>query len=112
MASIFSEKDLVDIERFAIGLSKAEVLLIYYKEEDDLTNADLKIFNMRYNRGRVMGKERAINCLFQSMEGKEGGKSALSYLIRVAEEWRVESKSNAGLSALGSILEAIDQNAD
>jgi hypothetical protein len=92
----FDKSELADIERLASGLSKAEVLDVFYMLEEELSQEDLDIFNRAYRKGRALAKAQAVDCLFVQMSGRQGVPGALAYLTRLADEWPSESEGNAG----------------
>ena len=84
---MFDEVDINDIQRYSTGLSEEEVLDIFGYELSELGADDLKVFNRAFKKGRALGKHRAVEALFDGMEGADAVKGALSYLVRVGAIW-------------------------
>jgi hypothetical protein len=85
-----------EIEQLAVGLSKQEILEYYFRDEDSLSPNERIILARAFNRGRASAKAKATLSLFNQMNGKDGIKGALSYLVRFAEDWpQLEEESNS-----------------
>ena len=82
------DKDRVrEIEEYSQGLSRAEILAIFMRTEEDLSAEESKLLTLAMARGKALAKATASRTLFNQMAGKEGVKASLSYLIRFADEW-------------------------
>lgn len=82
------DKDRVrEIEEYSQGLSRAEILAIFMRTEEDLSAEESKLLTLAMARGKALAKATASRNLFNQMAGKEGVKASLSYLIRFADEW-------------------------
>jgi hypothetical protein len=94
--TIFSDVDLTRIEGLAAGLSRTEILDIYYIGSiDELNHIDSVNFEKSYRKGRALAKATAVNALFSQMNSRDGIKGSLSYLIRFGEEWpNIEEESS------------------
>jgi hypothetical protein len=82
-----TERDVGTIESRAAGLSKEEVLATYYRTYDELGKDEIALFEKAYARGRALAKFLAVDMLFRQMQGKDGVKGALSYLVRFGDDW-------------------------
>lgn len=82
-----TEAQASDIESYARGMDRESICHIFYRTYDSLTEDEKRIFEICFARGRALGQNTAIQCLFHQMGGKEGIKGALAYLIRFAKEW-------------------------
>jgi len=82
------DKDRVrEIEEYSQGLSRAEILAIFMRTDEDLSAEESKLLTLAMARGKALAKATASRNLFNQMAGKEGVKASLSYLIRFADEW-------------------------
>lgn len=82
-----NENNIRDIEAYAAGMERDEILHIFYTTYEALSPRERRIFDASFARGRALAQNRAVNCLFNQMSGKEGVKGALAYLIRFSKEW-------------------------
>jgi len=94
--SIFSNNDPANIERLAAGLSEVEVLDCWGVAKDELSQNDLDLFARSFRKGRAMAKARAVDSLFSAMNGRDGVKGALSYLVRVGDVWPTVTEEKKG----------------
>lgn len=84
-----------EIEEYSQGLSRAEILAIFMRTEEELTPAESKLLTLAMARGKALAKASASRNLFNQMAGKEGVKASLSYLIRFADEWEALSQEES-----------------
>lgn len=84
-----------EIEEYSQGLSRAEILAIFMRTEEDLTPAESKLLTLAMARGKALAKASAARSLFNQMAGKEGVKASLSYLIRFGDEWEALSQEES-----------------
>ena len=82
-----SESDLQQIENYAAGLTKQEVMDILGISQDSLDIESRGMFERAYTKGRALAKARAVESLFRAMSGKNGHNAAVEYLTRTADEW-------------------------
>jgi len=85
--TVFNTNDHHDIERYASGLSKDEVLDIWCTTYEELGQQDQDYFDRSYKKGRALAKALAVESLFKNMQGKNGVAGPLAYLVRVGDEW-------------------------
>jgi len=79
---------LREIELASAGLTMTEALSLRGLTVDDLDTDDKHDVDLAFRRGRANAKKKAIDLLFQQMQGTRGGKEAcLDYLSRFGEKW-------------------------
>lgn len=92
----------LEIQNMAPGLSRAETLLYYNLEEDDLPDYDLWFFDVHYNRGRLLAKQNATAKLMDCMDGN--AQAILAYMSRFGkEEWQNTPTGGSGKQGAGEI---------
>ena len=83
----FKSDDHLNIERLAAGLSPEEVLDCFCVTYDELSEDDKDYFSRSFKKGRAMAKAKAVDSLQSQMNGRDGVKGCLAYLVRVGDEW-------------------------
>lgn len=84
---MFTDADIRNVEQLSAGLSETEILDIYSTSVEELCDVELDRFRRAYKRGRALAKSQAVHSLFGQMNGREGAKAALSYLVRFGDQW-------------------------
>jgi hypothetical protein len=81
--AVLNDAILDEIQSFASrGLTKEEILMGYTLNWDDLSFADKKAFDERFNYGRIVGVKAMSDSLFLQAKGRNGTAAALAYLLR------------------------------
>jgi len=109
----FDYASLIEIETLSAGLDQAEVLAWYGLDVQDLDQPDAildkKYFNIAFNRGRAVAKQKAVFALFEAMKGRQGKESSISYLARFGtDQWRQDVQSDNSTSGKFSFKVEMD----
>jgi len=95
--AIFDQATLYEVEHLSKGMSEEEVLAIFTLDLEELEQypTDLIWFRKAFKRGRSMAKHKAVNDLFQAMQGRQAKEASIAYLQRFGVLWP-EAKEQDG----------------
>ena len=93
---IFDAQSLYEVELMAKGMSEEEVLAYYTLGTEDLPakSSDWIWFHKAFKRGRSHAKHKAVNDLFQAMQGRQAKEASIAYLQRFGQLWPEASEQD------------------
>ena len=87
----------VEIRALAKGLTIREILDFYtIGQFDDLSHLDQHFFCVMYLKGKSAGIHSAASSLFRQMDGMQGVKASLEYLLRNGGAWQGDVGTESG----------------
>ncbi len=103
--AFFDPSNVAEIHTLSKGMNEAECLLYFgITNTAQISHYDYFFFHVEFCRGRVQGKQAAVEYLFDNMRMKGGFQASISYLTRFGDEWEVNETDKPGSRTMRIVM--------